>query len=167
MKLPLLLGLLVVTLGALALFGWAMDIPVLESIFPGFATMKANTALGLMLGGLELALLSRKKIDIPLRLCTATLAVAIATLGALTLGEYFFGWNFRIDEFLFRDAIHTVGTSFPGRMSPSTAFCFVLVGSALWAASQQVLRQLRVPVLSGLSAALIVICGAACARRVP
>ena len=166
MKLPLLLGLLVVTLGVSALFGWALDLPILKSVFHGLVSMKANTAVGMMIGGLELALLSRRKIGTSLRLCTALLAVTIIVLGALTLGEYFFGWNLGIDELLFRDAIRFVDRPYPGRMSPSTAFSFVLLGSALWVASLPVLRQLRTSVLLGLSAALIVIGGIACLGQI-
>ena len=35
----------VVLLGCLALVGWIFDIRILKSVFPGFVTMKANTAL--------------------------------------------------------------------------------------------------------------------------
>ncbi len=143
------------------LLGWAFDIALLKSVFPGLVTMKANTAIGMALGGLALALLSRENIDRPLRLCTAALAVMVITLGAFTLAEYFFGWNLRIDELLFRDAIESAGTSQPGRMSPSTAFCFILVGIALWVASQRILKRLRFSVLSAFGATLIVLGGVA------
>jgi PAS domain S-box-containing protein len=157
---PLLLGVLTACLGGTVLLGWACDIAALKSVFPGLVTMKANTALGLLLGGLALALLSRKKAGSTLRFCIAALAGMVIALGSLTLGEYFFGWNLGLDELLFRDAIESVATSQPGRMSPSTAFCFVLVGSALYVASQQILQRLKFSVLSGLSATLLVIGGA-------
>ena len=166
LKLPRLLGSLVIILGASGLLGWALNISALKGVFSGLVTMKANTALGMLLGGLELALLSQEKKAMSLRLCTATLAVAIAAFGALTLSEYFSGRNFGVDELLFRDVTQQAGTSFPGRMSPSTAFCFVLVGSALWVTSQQASRRLRNSVLSGLSAALILIGGAVCIGQV-
>jgi PAS domain S-box-containing protein len=162
LKLPRLLGSLVIILGASGLLGWALNISALKGVFPGLVTMKANTALGMLLGGLGLALLSQERKDMPLRLCTAALAVAIALLGAVTLSEYSSGRNFWLDELLFRDVTQQAGTSFPGRMSPSTAFCLVLVGSALWVASQQASRRLRNSLLSGLSAALILIGGAVC-----
>ena len=166
LKLPRLLGSLVIILGASGLLGWALNISALRGVFSGLVTMKANTALGMLLGGLELALLSQEKKAMSLRFCTATLAVAIAAIGALTLSEYFSGRNFGVDELLFRDVTQQAGTSFPGRMSPSTAFCFVLVGSALWVTSQQASRRLRNSVLSGLSAALILIGGAVCIGQV-
>ena len=156
-----IVGNFVFIAGIAVLVGWAFDIALLKSVFPGLVTMKANTAIGMVLGGLALALLSREKIATPMRLCAAALAVVVVALGVLTLGDYFIGWNFRIDELLFRDAIESVGTSRPGRMSPSTAFCFILAGSALWVASQQFVRRLRFSVLSGLGATLVVIGGVA------
>jgi PAS domain S-box-containing protein len=156
----------VVALGASGFLGWALDLPALKSVFQGLATMKANTATGMVLGGTGLALLSRVKAGTPHRFCAAALAMVLAALGALTLGEYFFGWNLGIDELLFRDATQSSVTSRAGRMSPSTAFCFVLAGSALWAASQQIFRRFRLSVVSGLGATLAVIGGVACLGQI-
>ncbi len=153
-------GGFVFIVGIAVLLGWALNVPLLKSVFPGLVTMKANTALGMTLSGLTLMLLSRDKIDVPLRFCTVALAVVAVALGALTLGEYFLGWNLGIDELLFRDA-EPIRTSLPGRMSTSTAFCFVLVGSALSVASQQILSRLRFSILSGLGATLIILGGVA------
>jgi PAS domain S-box-containing protein len=155
----LLLSLVVVAIGITVLIGWAFHIAVLKSVFPGLVTMKANTATGLLLCGLPLAILSREKVGPSLRFCIAVLAGMAIALGSLTLGEYFFGWNLGIDELLFRDAIESVGTSQPGRMSPSTAFCFVMTGSALEVASQRILLRLRFPIVSALGTTLVVIAG--------
>ena len=161
-----LLGLLVVALGASGLIGWAFDIPALKSVFPGLVSMKPNTASGMILGGATLAILSWRKIGAPHRFCASVLSMVITALGALTLGEYFFGWNLGIDELLFRDATQSSATSRAGRMSPSTAFCLVLAGSALWTASQQIFRRFRFPVVSALSSTLIVIGAMACLGQI-
>jgi hypothetical protein len=152
-------GGIVLVIGAAVLLGCALNIAFLKSVFPGSVNMKPNTAIGIILGGLALAFLSREKNNSPLCFYAAAIAVAIIALGTLTLGEYFFGWNLGIDNLLFPDLAQSVGTSFPGRMSSSTAFCFVLTGGALWVASQGILRRSRISVLVGLSATLLFISG--------
>jgi PAS domain S-box-containing protein len=157
----LLLSLLVVALGASVLLGWAFNITALKSVLPGLATMKANTALGMVLSGGALALLSRKEIATPMRFLVAGMAVAVIALGALTLSEDLFGWELGIDQWLFRDDVNPLKTSSPGRPSPSTAFCFVLTGSALLVASQPMRRPWRLPVLAALGATVMAIGGLA------
>jgi hypothetical protein len=137
--------------------GWAFDIAVLKSVFPGLVTMKANIAVGLTLGGTALVLLSRKQIDPPIRFCIAALAGMTIVLGGLTLGQYFFGWNLHIDKLLFRDVPSSVGTSQPGRMSPAAAFGFILVGTSMAVASQPISPRLRTPILTALGATLFAI----------
>src|SRR5260221_1013762 len=160
------LSVLVVALGASVLVGWAFDIAVLKSVFPGLATMKANTALGMVLCGGALALLSRRTVAAPIRLWAAATAVMVIALGALSLSEDLFGWELGIDQWLFRDEAGPVKTSSPGRMSPSTAFCFMLAGSALLTASQPRERRWRLPVFAALGVAVTTLVGLALAGYV-
>src|SRR5260221_562332 len=112
------LSVLVVALGASVLVGWAFDIAVLKSVFPGLATMKANTALGMVLCGGALALLSRRTVAAPIRLWAAATAVMVIALGALSLSEDLFGWELGIDQWLFCDEAGPGKNSSPGRVSP-------------------------------------------------
>src|SRR5213593_3309711 len=50
-------GLAVALLGCLVLGGWVFDVPVLKSLRPDWATMKANTATGLLFAGVAVWLL--------------------------------------------------------------------------------------------------------------
>jgi PAS domain S-box-containing protein len=152
--LSLAASLLAACIGALALVGWALDIEVLKSVVPGLVAMKANTAIGLVLSGAGMALVSWKEPGRWLRAGITALAALVFSLGALTLAEYFFGWDLRIDQWLFREAPNTVWTSQPGRMAPISAFCFVLIGVALLVASRPILERLRPPILGGFGAAL-------------
>jgi len=119
--------------GGLVLAGWALDIVTLKSVPPGLVTMKANTALAFILAGLSLWLLcpessamvsSRRRLA---QFCAFTIVLA----GFLTLTEYAFGWDLKVDQLLFWDMPKAVGTSSPGRMEPNTAFDLVMVGLAL------------------------------------
>ena len=82
------LGLLVGALGALVLIGWGFDVAVLKCVFPGLVSMKANTAMGMLLGGVSLAILSREKVAAPARFWTTLMTAAMVAVGTLTLSEY-------------------------------------------------------------------------------
>ncbi len=152
-------GICVFTIGMAALAGWMFDITALKSILPGLVTMKANTALGMFLCGSALALISLEKIPKLVRGTIAIIAVVVIALGTLTLCEYFFGWELGIDQLLFHDVANPTGTSQPGRMSPATAFCFLLTGCSLWLASCPSTMQFRLPTLAALAISVIVVGG--------
>lgn len=108
----------------IALTGWMLGIPVLTSVVPNLVSMKANTAIGfLMLSGALYATLEGRWPR-----WQRWLATAAATLAFLTLFEYASGISLGIDQAVFRDSAHSLH---PGRMSPITAVCFMLLATAL------------------------------------
>ncbi|MEW5939032.1 MAG: PAS domain S-box protein [Chloroflexota bacterium] len=117
-------------IGGLVLAGWYYDISPLKSILPGLETMKANTALAFLLGGLALLLENGEASGRVRQIAGGICSAIIAALGLLTLGEYVFGANLGIDQFLFVDS-QTLATSFPGRMSIASALIFALLGVSL------------------------------------
>ncbi len=152
-------GLMLIVLGLSVLVGWAFGIATLKSVIPDSATMKANTAAIMFLCGLALALLSEGNQSKRIRQFVAAMSVLIVSIGALTLMEYFTGWNFGIDQRLFRDAVGGVATLVPGRMSPTSAMGIVFAGSALFVASLRDTLRWRLPMLSAMGAATS-FCGA-------
>ncbi len=122
----------IVALAGLAvLLGWALEIPSLKSPFPNSSTMKPNTALGLILSGLALALY-----QLPSRTFNADRAMRILAgvaigIGAITLLEYVTGLGLGIDQLVFADDPNPIATEFAGRMARSTAACFILFNVAL------------------------------------
>jgi PAS domain S-box-containing protein len=155
-KLAFLPSMFLVFLGSIVLLGWLLNIAILKSVLPGLVTMKANTAVGLLLCGLALVFLSQESNQRFARV-VLILAVAIGSLGALTLLEYFSGWQLGIDQFLFRDSASGPSVIFPGRMSPSTALGFAFAGTALFVASFPISTRWRWPILSALSVAISVL----------
>jgi signal transduction histidine kinase/CheY-like chemotaxis protein/HPt (histidine-containing phosphotransfer) domain-containing protein len=117
----------VALIGTAALLGWILSIDALKSVVPGQVTMKANTAVGLIVVGCSLAALAA-----PRRRALAGAgkvgAVFVVALGAASLAEYLLGRGFGIDELLFDEPAGTVGTSNPGRMAINTAVAFCLYG---------------------------------------
>ncbi|MBI4516166.1 MAG: PAS domain S-box protein [Deltaproteobacteria bacterium] len=121
-------GQIVTGIGGLALLGWAADIAVLKSVVPELATMKANSALALVLLGGALWYEAAE----PNRHRGSRIAAgAVAVLSALTLGEYLLGFDFGIDQLLFREVAGAVETVHPGRMAVETALCLLLLAGAL------------------------------------
>ena len=106
--------------------GWIFDIDPLKSVLPGLATMKANTALAILLEGAALALLAVSPVT-GWKRATARAAAAAAGAGALTLLEFATGANLGIDEILATSPamrFHITPTAWP-----PTALNFVLLAS--------------------------------------
>jgi PAS domain S-box-containing protein len=152
-----LTAFLSVAAGAMVLIGWAFDIALLKSLLPGWVSMKANTAACFVLIGVAL-LLAARLASVPdsqraarlFRLTRAFSGLA-GLIGLLTLGEYIFGWNPGLDQWLFIEPTGTVGTSNPGRMAPETAFCFAALAVALWLSGTAHTSRLNILVAANIS----------------
>ena len=127
---PLLAGALSVLAGGLVLTGWALDIAPLTTILPGGVPMQANAALGFILAGFALLASSLFVPPLSLRL-TQLCALLFGLIGLLTLGEHLFAWSPGFDQWLLPESAKMKGTSHPGRMTPGTATCFVLLAMGL------------------------------------
>ncbi len=122
---------IVILVSCLVLAGWILDIPTLKSVLPSWVTMKANTALAFIVSGVSLWLLGKKGAAQRRRRIGQVLALSVAIVGLLTLSQYLFNWNLGIDQLVFRELPGAVGTSHLGRMAPTTALSFILLGFAL------------------------------------
>lgn len=104
------------------MIGWGFNLPTTLSIIPKAATMKFNTAMCFFLSALALfSSLSNTRFSATVLKFSAFLVLLIS---ALTLFEYLFQVSLGIDNWLVKD---TLSSSYPGRMSSATAFCFILV----------------------------------------
>jgi len=147
-------GALAILLGSIVLLGWAIHSAFLVQVAPDLAPMQRNTAVSFILGGLALLgiVMSRRRLTLVGSAITAALAV-------VTLLEYLFRRNFGIDQLL-GVAYITTQTSDPGRMSPITAICFIVLAAGL------VLSQIRWitnrSAVVGVTGLLIAAVGATC-----
>lgn len=116
-------------MGFIVLVGWFFKIPILTSIIPEYATMKANTSILFILSSVELyRIISRKWFFL-----NGILSLLITIVGLATLIEYEFQLNFAIDEFIVKDfSYNATIDSFPGRMARGTAFSFFLLGISFY-----------------------------------
>ena len=115
-------------MGLVVLAGWAFEIDALKTVFPGLASMKANTALGFVFAGVALALLGRPSPHA--RRLSLTAAALVLALGLATALEYFTDLNFALDQIIVLDS-NTPPNHYPGRMSLATSLGFVLAAAAL------------------------------------
>jgi PAS domain S-box-containing protein len=136
---PLLLGALVALLSAIVLVGRAVDGAWLVGIVSNPVTVNLNAILGLMLCGIGLALAAHVPAGRGVRMLSKAIAAFVITGAAATLSQDLFGWNFPSLE----------------RMSPSAAYCFILVGSALWVANRRHGSRYQMPAVMALGAVVI------------
>jgi signal transduction histidine kinase len=147
-------GIFAILLGSVVLLGWAIHSPFLIQVAPDLAPMQRNTAASFVLVGLALLGIVWSK---P-RLTLVTSAITAASAAA-TLFEYLFHANFGIDELL-GVAYITTQTSHPGRMSPTTALCFIVLAAG-FVLAQTNLRAQRSSVL-GVTGLVIAAVGIGC-----
>ncbi|MEO7095479.1 MAG: HAMP domain-containing sensor histidine kinase [Polyangiales bacterium] len=125
------LAMVPIVVGLTVLAGWALHVEALKTVYPGWVTLKANTALAFLLGGVGLLGRSVGSRSPRAELLATVCGVTVALIGALTLAQYLTGANLHVDELLFREPNVGSGTSHPGRMAPNSALNFVLLGPAL------------------------------------
>jgi PAS domain S-box-containing protein len=160
-KFSLLAGAAIAAMGGLVLCGWGFSVETLKSVVPGAATMKANSALSVLLCGISLMLLSTKTPSRLLQWCTRILSAAVALIGAASLAEYLTGWTAGIDQLLFPDFRSAAVLAYPGRMTPAASLGFVISGLALIIASLGSEQRWRWPMLSALGSSLAALGGMA------
>lgn len=123
------LATLVFLIGFFAVLGWQLDIDIFKKVTPNLPVIAPNTACSFVLIGLFLFFLNNAKENRKiLRAIVNFFSISIAVLGLLTLIEYIFRLNVGIDKLFFPDKM---GTNVI-RMSPQSAFNFLLVGTALF-----------------------------------
>lgn len=113
-------------IGIAGVFGWAFDVAAFKYGPSGDATMKANTALGLIVSSAAVVLLAKG--GRAFALAGRSSGGFVLALGFSTMVGHLFGVNLGIDEIFFRDAQSAIH---PGRMALSTATGFSLLGGAL------------------------------------
>ena len=74
--------------GILVLLGWIFDIPLLKSVLPGLATMKANTAFCFVLSGGALWCYHKNQPRLTLILGSACLGTALVMAGFAALAKH-------------------------------------------------------------------------------
>ena len=124
-------AVIAMSVGVLVLLGWTTDTAVLKGAIRDVVTMKANTAVCVLLAGFSLFLYTKDLSSRWLRDARTTSAAIVAAVGLATMSEHAVGWNLGIDELLFTEMPNAAATMSPGRMGPPAAMSLLLLGLAL------------------------------------
>ena len=149
------LAALAFCIGGAALLGWIFDIEVLKRIHPTLVTMKANTAVCLMLVASSVFLLQDSSASKWKRIVGLLFGAIVASVGLITLSEHIFGWNTGLDQLLFYESPKEAGLSFPGRMGVAASLNFSFLGIALALLDVRSARWFRISNVSVLAVVTI------------
>ncbi len=124
------LGLITAALGLAGLGGWIVDQPLLRELAGSYASMKANTAIGLMGAGLALFAFTAlpRASRAGFALCYGGAGLA-GILGLLTLIQHLARVDLGIDQLIVSDP-WTTADLHPGRMPRAAAAGLLLFGLA-------------------------------------
>jgi PAS domain S-box-containing protein len=123
-------AVIAILFGCCVIIGWIFNITILKSVLNGLVAVKSNTAVAFILIGISL-FCCKNNINPSAKYITQICALLVAVIGLLSLSEYFFGWDLGIDQIFFKEPVTAINTSDPGRMAPTTAFNFFMIGVSL------------------------------------
>ena len=146
-------GSLSAILGVAVLLGWHFGYLPLIQVFPAIAApMQRLTALSFVLSGAALIFLTRGRTR-----TAAILELLVFLVALLVIFEYLFGINLRIDE-MFGRAYVGRQTLNPGRPSPVTAFCFLLMSADMLSGRDRLFSR-RASALHGIVGSVVAVVG--------
>ena len=146
---------IVFMIGCLVLLGWGLDIPLFKGLLQGESTMKANTAVCLILAAISLWVTTAAKVNDYAATIAKLCAFLMCLICLVTIAEYVFHWNAHIDQLLFRDSGQGSSSTMAGRMAPATALCLLLDGIGLMAIGAKSKRAIIISQMLFLAAFLI------------
>ena len=142
---------LVASLGVAVLIAWHLHWTVILQGLPGLTTMRYNSAVCFVLSSLGVALFTTRYVRYAI-----VPATCIGLVAGLTVLEYLIPLPLRIDEIIVKDYF-AEATANPGRMSPLSASCFILLSAALFLGAAPARRTWRVALVGALACTTAVI----------
>ncbi len=143
--------------GATLLAGWTFFGPAVLREWCGPIYMKTNAALGLLLAGAGLVLVTPAEVGRTRRWMGRICAAVALLLGALTFGEHLTGWDLGIDRLFASEPPGAVGVTSPNRMGPPASLSLALLGLALLLLSCRGSRTDQVAVRQALALVVILV----------
>ena len=130
-RVPMIAGSTVAIIGAVALAGWALNLPFVTTVTTGGYPILPLMAVCFVLAGGALTMAVRPHRTATLDAIQQTLAALVATIAGLTLYEYLRGSESGFDLLLFGDRIKQISNHPPGRIAINSAGSMLLFALAL------------------------------------
>lgn len=112
------------SLGLSGIFGWMMHNPAFVQFIDDSAPLHFNSALNFALLGVVFYFIATERV-----IAAGFLAVIPFVVAALTAAQYMLNIDIGIDQLIAKDFI-TSSNHFPGRMSPNSLVCGILLSAA-------------------------------------
>jgi signal transduction histidine kinase len=119
-----------IVIALLVLWGWQADITLLQGLVPGHVPMAPSTALGLLALGIALGILDHADFSRITRGLGRAIALLVAVLGLIKLGDYRFGWHSGVDMLVLPEKVAYLGRP-ADLLVPNASLAFVLLGGSL------------------------------------
>ncbi|MEQ8172064.1 MAG: PAS domain S-box protein [Candidatus Eremiobacterota bacterium] len=113
--------------GIFVFLTWKFEIFI--SFHKSFSPMSANTAFSFILTGISLWMVQTKRVSFIFYYLSRICAFIVFVIAIITISEYLFNVNLYIDEILCKQNYGF--ERYPGRMSPSSALNFMLIGMVI------------------------------------
>lgn len=136
-----LASLIVVTIGVTVLAGWALDVPLLRTVLPGWTAMTVNPASMFIALGVGLWCCATYRASQTAGMIRRLGAVLAILVGGLSFVEHVLSVDLAIDLLLPFELQRIQPVPFPGRMALATALCLLLSGFGLLFEGRAVLPQ--------------------------
>ncbi|HEU4795452.1 MAG TPA: hypothetical protein VFT02_07470, partial [Pyrinomonadaceae bacterium] len=150
-------ALVTLSIGCAALLGWILENEFLKRIHPALVTIKANTAVCLILVSCSFLLLRNPRTSNWKRRTGQVFAGLVGLVGLLTFSEHVIGWDLHIDQLLFKESVQSAGLSFPGRMGVAASLDFFFFGVALVFLDARQRRWFHLSTISALTVVAITV----------
>jgi diguanylate cyclase (GGDEF)-like protein len=123
-----IIGIVVVCASLAAFVGTRYDITLLTSVSSSWANIKINSAICFFMAGVALLLSREKNRGAFNYILVVTSSIIILLISGVTIIEYLFGVDLRIDQLIMNDVLFLhLKTIYPGRMAFITALTFMFV----------------------------------------
>ncbi|MDC0535547.1 hypothetical protein OAO18_07030, partial [Francisellaceae bacterium] len=124
----LLVSSLIILISLVVMCGWIYEQTNIVQIVPDAPPMQFNTAFCFLIAGFAYLTI------IKYRIFASILGICLVTFSFITFIQYIHSFHLYIDT-LFIDPFYIDAPSYPGRMPPNTAICFILTGLNVFAFS--------------------------------